>query len=160
MRIELPCDLFSIDGDGIVTADLHAAARPERVRPGAVLPAGVPAMWSWVLVREVAGDVVFAEVLNGPHGVGHTPPAHLDADAAAEIEERFWALGGRFHPADVAAIRREAARLDPGGVAVLYDPDHPDCRTTNGELLARGDDASLWELCQRGVDTGTASQLR
>lgn len=56
MELDLRADLNSEDDEGRNWALLDGARDPALVRPGAVLRAGVPGFWSWVLIDAVDAD--------------------------------------------------------------------------------------------------------
>lgn len=58
LHIDLPTDLNAEEDDGFSVARLSRAADPRRVRAGAVLVAGHPDFWSWVLVDSIEDGVV------------------------------------------------------------------------------------------------------
>lgn len=57
--IDLRADLNAEDDDGRNTALLRHAVDPSAVVSGAILVAGTPNYWSWVVVEEVKGGVVY-----------------------------------------------------------------------------------------------------
>ena len=56
MELDLGADLSCEDDDGLSWARLSKAVHPERVKPGAVLRAGIERSWSWVRVVAVDED--------------------------------------------------------------------------------------------------------
>lgn len=62
--IDLPADLHQEDDEGLNVALCDDAVHPHRVIEGAVLVAGKPAGWAWVLIESVdsAGVAHFRQI--------------------------------------------------------------------------------------------------